>query len=99
VQECLTNIHRHSASPIAKIRLIRSDKSVEVEIRDEGKGIPHEKRMEMSSSGTVGVGIRGMRERVRQLGGSLEIESSERARGTTIVVRLPLQQTSSIAAA
>jgi signal transduction histidine kinase len=99
VQECLTNIHRHSESPIAKIRLIRSEKSVQVEIRDEGKGIPQEKRMEMSSSGTVGVGIRGMRERVRQLGGSLEIESSERARGTTIVVRLPLQQTSSIAAA
>jgi signal transduction histidine kinase len=99
VQECLTNIHRHSGSPIAKIRLVRAEKSVRVQIEDHGKGIPQDKRAEMISSGTVGVGIRGMRERIRQLGGSLEIESVDHDRGTMIVVRLPIQQASSIAAA
>ena len=99
VQECLTNIHRHSGSPIAQIRLARSDSSVRVEIHDKGKGIPQEKRLEMASSGTAGVGIRGMRERIRQLGGSLDIESAETGRGTTIIVRLPTEHSSSIAAA
>jgi two-component system, NarL family, sensor kinase len=99
VQECLTNIHRHSGSPIAKIRLARSEKAVRVQIEDEGKGIPQDKRAEMISSGTVGVGIRGMRERIRQLGGSLEIESAHHGRGTMIVVRLPIPQSSSMAAA
>ena len=94
VQECLTNIHRHSGSPIAIIRLIRSDHWVRVEIQDKGKGIPQEKRMEMTSSGTVGVGIRGMRERVRQLGGTLDIESAENGRGTVIIVRLPVENVS-----
>jgi len=91
VQECLTNIHRHSGSPIAIIRLVRSDRLVRVEIEDKGKGIPQEKRTEMTSSGTVGVGIRGMRERVRQLGGTLDIESAENGRGTLVVARLPVE--------
>jgi signal transduction histidine kinase len=99
VQECLTNIHRHSGSPIANIHIARSDKSVRVQIEDHGKGIPEDKRLQMVSSGTVGVGIRGMRERVRQLGGSLDIESADHGRGTSIVVRLPISQSSSIAAA
>jgi signal transduction histidine kinase len=99
VQECLTNIHRHSGSPIAIIRVVRADRSVRVEIADKGKGIPQAKRAEMATSGTAGVGIRGMRERVRQLGGSLDIESSENGRGTAIVVRLPMEHSSSIAAA
>ena len=91
VQECLTNIHRHSESPIAKIRLRQRDHQVMVEIADKGKGIPPEKREEMSSSGTPGVGVRGMRERLRQLGGTLEIDSS--SSGTAIVVRLPIAET------
>ena len=101
VQECLTNIHRHSGSPIAIIRVVRSDRFVRVEIQDKGKGIPQEKRIEMASSGTVGVGIRGMRERVRQLGGTLDIESAENGRGTVIVARLPVEHisTSTTAAA
>jgi signal transduction histidine kinase len=92
VQECLTNIHRHSESPIAKIHLRQRDDLVVVEIEDKGKGIPPEKKLEMSSSGTPGVGIRGMRERIRQLGGTLEINSSES--GTVVVVRLPITQAS-----
>jgi signal transduction histidine kinase len=92
IQECLTNIHRHSESPIARIRLWQRDDHVMVEIEDEGKGIPPEKQIEMASGGTPGVGIRGMRERLRQLGGALEINSSES--GTVIVVQLPISETS-----
>lgn len=92
VQECLTNIHRHSGSPVAKIRLRQRDSQVIVEIADKGKGIPPEKREEMSSSGAPGVGIRGMRERLRQLGGTLEIDSD--STGTVITVRLPIAESS-----
>jgi signal transduction histidine kinase len=89
VQECLTNIHRHSGSPTAEIRILRSDGVVRVEIKDQGQGLSTEKRAQMESGGTVGVGIRGIRERVRQLGGSLEIKSDGIGSGTCIVVRLP----------
>jgi signal transduction histidine kinase len=94
VQECLTNVHRHSGSPIAKIRLRRLDGQVLVEVEDKGKGIPREKREAMASAGTPGVGIRGMRERIRQLGGALEITSS--GGGTLISARLPASENSSI---
>jgi signal transduction histidine kinase len=93
VQECLTNIHRHSGSTLARIRLRQPDRQVLVEIEDQGKGIPAEKKEEMSSSGTPGVGIRGMRERLRQLGGTLDINSN--GSGTVIVVRLPIADASS----
>lgn len=88
VQECLTNIHRHSGSPFAKIRLRQRDRQVMVEVADKGKGIPIDKQEEMATSGTPGVGIRGMRERIRQLGGSLDIDSN--GTGTLVVVRLPI---------
>jgi signal transduction histidine kinase len=90
VQECLTNVHRHSGSPVAKIRLSRSASDVQLEVRDEGKGIPPEKLYEMASSGAPGVGIRGMRERIHQLGGSLEIGSDGNGKGTAVVVKLPV---------
>ena len=96
VQECLTNIHRHSGSPIAKIRITRSGSRVRAEVEDRGKGIAAEKRIGMESAGTPGVGIRGMRERIRQLGGSLEINSD--GKGTVIVARLPIADTSVLAA-
>jgi len=96
VQECLTNIHRHSGSRIAKIRITRSGSRVRAEVEDRGKGIPLEKRIGMESAGTPGVGIRGMRERIRQLGGSLEINSD--GKGTVIVARLPIADTSVLAA-
>ena len=88
VQECLTNIHRHSESPTAKIRITASDGHVCVEVEDRGKGIPPQKQFEMASMGMPGVGIRGMRERLRQLGGSLDIHSN--GKGTLIVARLPV---------
>ncbi len=88
VQECLTNIHRHSGSEVAKIRLRRSERQVAVNIEDKGRGIPPEKQEEMAKSGTVGVGIRGMRERLRQLGGTMEMTSS--SSGTVVSVILPM---------
>ena len=96
VQECLTNIHRHSESPVARIRIRRSDGQVSLEVEDRGKGIPPGKREAMESGGTPGIGIRGMRERLRQLGGRLEINSSDR--GTVVVARLPVASTSLVAA-
>jgi signal transduction histidine kinase len=93
VQECLTNIHRHSGSSIARIRLRQRDHEVGAEIEDKGKGIPPEKQMELTSTGIPGVGIRGMRERIRQLGGTLEINST--SSGTVVDVKLPIAETSS----
>ncbi|MCU1296805.1 MAG: hypothetical protein JWO91_1083 [Acidobacteriaceae bacterium] len=95
VQECLTNIHRHSGSSVAKIRIARSTHSVRVEVEDRGKGMPLEKQYEMGSGGTPGVGIRGMRERLRQLGGTLEINAD--GKGTVIVAELPIANSSSTA--
>ena len=89
VQECLTNIHRHSESPMAKVRIMNDDGQVRVEIMDKGKGIPPEKRSSVVSAGMPGVGIRGMRERIRQLGGALEIHSDGNGKGTLIVASLP----------
>jgi PAS domain S-box-containing protein len=86
VQECLTNIHRHSGSAIALIRVACKGDNIHVEVRDQGKGIPPERLAEIQSQGT-GVGIAGMRERVRQLHGQLTIESSDS--GTQICATLP----------
>ena len=87
VQECLTNIHRHSGSDRAKIVIREEDGSVVVEIKDAGKGIPLEKQLELSA-GRTGVGVRGMRERLRQFGGDLDIQSD--GSGTLVTARLPL---------
>jgi PAS domain S-box-containing protein len=96
VQECLTNIHRHSGSPVARICITHSDSEVTLEVEDRGKGIPLEKRQVLDSEGAAGVGIRGMRERLRHLGGSLEIKSTET--GTVVVARLRVASPSFIAA-
>jgi PAS domain S-box-containing protein len=84
VQECLTNIHRHSGSRSARIEIVRDTQTIKVEIRDHGTGLPRPMR--------AGVGIQGMRERVRQLGGQLEIESGED--GTRVVAIVPTDPTS-----
>jgi signal transduction histidine kinase len=89
VQEALTNIHRHSGSPTASIRLTRTADRVEVEISDEGKGIaPHRLH---GDKVVPGVGIMGIQERMRQFGGSAEIKSSEK--GTVLAARIPLKDT------
>jgi signal transduction histidine kinase len=97
VQECLTNIHRHSGSLTAKVRIARPNGLALVEVSDRGKGIAPEKRHEMGTSGTLGVGLRGMRERILQLGGSMEIDSD--GLGTIVRVRVPVAQATETAAA
>ena len=86
VQECLTNIHRHSGSKTAGIRIVRDDEALVLEVRDEGGGMPAERLSEIQSRGS-GVGIRGMRERVLQLSGTMSIESDRS--GTQIRVLIP----------
>jgi PAS domain S-box-containing protein len=91
VQEGLTNIHRHSESSTAMIRLMVDQQQVQMEMRDAGKGLPKPR-----SDGYVaplGVGITGMRERVIQLGGQMKMESG--SRGTTVSVTLPLTKAAS----
>jgi signal transduction histidine kinase len=88
VQECLTNIHRHAASPTAAIRITQDKGYLTVEIEDAGKGIPVEKQLALESSVQTGVGFRGMRERLRRLGGTLEIQSN--GHGTRVTAILPV---------
>jgi CheY-like chemotaxis protein len=87
VQECLTNIHRHSGSSTAQVHLYRVPGEVRLEVRDEGRGIPPGVQLSISSGSSAGVGLRGIRERVRQFGGRIEIQSS--GRGTTVLAVLP----------
>lgn len=87
VQESLTNIHRHSGSSSARIHLVHSPQAVEFEISDRGKGISPDKQREMTTA-QAGVGVRGMEERIRQFGGTLQISSSDQ--GTKVRVMLPV---------
>jgi signal transduction histidine kinase len=89
VQECLTNIHRHSGSKTATIRIIARDRRILVLAQDSGKGIPPEK-LQVSAEGRRGVGFRGMIERIRYLGGHMNIHSDDK--GTILTVTLPLEQ-------
>ncbi|HEY6370377.1 MAG TPA: ATP-binding protein [Candidatus Sulfotelmatobacter sp.] len=92
VQESLTNIHRHSGSKSAVIRLACNADSVSLEVQDKGKGIFAERLAQIQSQGS-GVGIRGMRERARHFGGHMMIESNQR--GTKISFQFPLSANSS----
>jgi signal transduction histidine kinase len=90
VQEGLTNVHRHSESRSATISIVRLPDEVTVAIADAGRGIPEQKICEIEAGCASGVGLRGMRERVRQLGGSFTIRSS--SQGTVVATRLPLDK-------
>lgn len=88
VQECLTNIHRHSESPTAVIHLGQMPDKIVLEVADQGKGITPQRLSEIASQGAPGVGLRGMQERVKDFGGKLEIFSART--GTTIRIMVPL---------
>lgn len=91
VQEGLTNTHRHSGSSTATIRLMVDQGQIQLEMRDAGKGLP--KSRSDGYAAPLGVGITGMHERVKQLGGQMKIDSG--LRGTTVSVTLPLTRAAS----
>lgn len=89
VQEGLTNIHRHSGSLTADISVVRDANRVELQITDQGCGMPSNALEAGGNPAAIGVGIAGMRERVRNLDGEIEIQSG--INGTSIRVELPIQ--------
>jgi PAS domain S-box-containing protein len=94
VQESLTNIHRHSGSSRASIHVLAAASEVVLRVVDEGRGLPLEVATEPEAAlAGVGVGIAGMRERIRQLGGRMEIRSG--GEGTTVEAALPFLRSAS----
>jgi signal transduction histidine kinase len=89
IQETLTNIHRHSKSAKAEVSILTTPHKIILLVRDYGNGIPAETLANFESNGVqLGVGLSGMRERVRELGGKLKIKSD--GAGTEIIVEMPL---------
>jgi len=83
LQEALTNVHRHSGATAVKVNLHCDANQIRFQVSDNGHGIPPQNlRRFRESNGTGGLGIAGMRERVRELGGEMAIQSDNR--GTTI---------------
>ncbi|MGB6979320.1 MAG: PAS domain S-box protein [Candidatus Acidiferrales bacterium] len=92
VQEALTNVHRHSGSSWARVCLTKAENQVGVEIEDRGKGISEDKQRDLAGA-KAGVGVRGMEERVRQFGGTLQIASNDRGTEVTAILPIPTEAT------
>lgn len=90
VQECLTNVQRHSGSPTARIRIEQGLGALFLEVADKGRGLPTAAQEMGQTAFRVGLGLKGMKERMRQLGGNLEIKSD--SFGTTIRLSLRLPE-------
>jgi signal transduction histidine kinase len=91
LQESLTNIHRHSKSSKAEVKLSSFPNEVVLQVRDYGNGMPAESLRQFKNKGTnLGVGLTGMRERVRELSGRFDIQSGPQ--GTLIRVSFPLRE-------
>jgi PAS domain S-box-containing protein len=90
LQESLTNVHRHSGSATADVQLSRQDGEVVLKISDKGKGVQSGNFEQAGHDwmGAAGVGLRGMSERVRQVGGRLELSSD--GEGTTVTAAIPV---------
>jgi len=94
VQEALTNVHRHSSASEVDIHLLVDTKHIQLDVSDNGKGIPKDRLQRVLESGSgTGVGLAGMRERVRDSGGSMEIKSGDA--GTTIIISIPITELAS----
>jgi PAS domain S-box-containing protein len=91
LQESLTNVHRHSGSKVAHVRLYTNGTTSVLEVIDEGKGLPAQYSVESSQAGlnALGVGLRGMEERMHQLGGELELVPS--SHGTKVIASVPTE--------
>lgn len=94
VQEALTNVHRHSGGSEVDIQLRTDANHVRLQISDNGRGIPEERLNRVREGEAGGVGIAGMRERVREWDGSTEIQSGPT--GTKVIVTIPLVERKSI---
>jgi len=93
LQECMTNVHRHSESGRADVRLVMDKGRVKLQVRDYGRGIPSEKLEQFRKSGSgAGIGLAGIRERVIDTGGYLEIANA--APGTIITLTVPVESAS-----
>jgi len=89
LQESLTNVLRHSGSPVVDIHLAADAENAVLSVRDYGQGIPTAKLDNFLKTGTgVGVGLGGMKQRLRELGGHLRVES--RAPGTCVIASVPI---------
>ena len=89
LQEALTNIHRHSGAERAEVSLAHDSSEIVLDVADYGKGIPKTKLNRFVKSGTAGgVGLAGIRERIREIGGDLRISSN--SKGTQVRVSIPL---------
>ncbi|MGB6387559.1 MAG: MEDS domain-containing protein [Terriglobales bacterium] len=89
LQEALTNVHRHSGASAADVLVRQDAEQVVLQIKDNGRGIPAELLSHFHATGAgTGVGIAGIRERVRELGGKLTLESD--SSGTLVRVAIPL---------
>lgn len=95
VQESITNVIRHSGGSAISVSLVPNGKKVTLEIEDNGSGMSPEHLSLIESTASLGVGIAGMRERVRQLKGTFKISSSPR--GTRVVVSIPTNGASNAA--
>ena len=91
LQEGLTNVHRHSGAKKADVSLATSGEYAILTIRDHGSGLPHDVLESLKRDGTGGgVGLAGMAERIREIGGKLEISSN--GRGTEVIARVPVRR-------
>jgi len=89
LQEALTNVHRHSGASVVRVLVRFGTEEVQLEITDNGKGIPPDRLYRLQNDGSsMGVGLAGMRERARELGGALKVVSA--FPGTTIILTIPL---------
>ncbi len=91
LQESLTNVQRHSGSTTADISISHADSAVTMQVVDKGRGLPTPilEQGNQDWMGSLGVGLRGMSERLRQLGGALQIVSNES--GTQVRATVPLR--------
>jgi PAS domain S-box-containing protein len=91
-QECLSNVQRHSGSPKARVRIVQESDALVLEVADEGCGFPAAARETKRAGSRIGMGLIGMKERIRHVGGRFETKSD--SNGTTIRASLPIWEAS-----